>query len=341
MRLPIPGPIRASVYSVVVLASLILHFSILKYQLLPTVLVFCLGMQVAAVVSIPLIVLFVRWRNRRAEASSQPPPQEEFTFPNLPSKWGPIACFLVCATAYVVVHYTDELDIWKVAATLQVSAYAVLALKVFAKQSVAGLSAGKLTLDALALSLRMIALSWKGIRLPRDADNDFIKAAELSSFVLAIALLLAALLLFRRTYQSELDTFNAAVPGFACVAAALVLRADVTHAGFLPDAMWTSALYLDAVAMLPQMQLIARNGGVADEATGHHIALMFFSRLLGLLFWWMIKGHWAQGLSYTGWGIMFLYYVQLLLLSNFLCYYLKGVLTRGILTGVPIVCSDN
>jgi len=333
---PLPGIGRTLLLSVLVVFVLIVRWCIMTYKLLPTILIMSIGMQVAALVSVPSAVFSIRWLNKRAKERGEAP----IEFPGFPSRWTLITFILVCSSWYIGIEYAEELNVWKYAATAEVLSYAVLVVKVFATRNVAGLSAGKLVLDILALGLRTAAMSWPGIHLPRQAGNSFIRVAVAISLVSAVVLLGAVRLLFRHSYKPEVDTFSIKVPASGCLALAIVLRADIGHAGYAPDVMWTAALYLNTVSMMPQLQLIGENGGVVDKATSHHIALSFVSRFFGFLFWWLIKGHWFQGLSYTGWGILIAYYLQLLLLSNVLCYYLKAIFSMGVFNSVPIVCSS-
>merc|ERR1719436_1250058 len=101
----------------------------------------------------------------------------------------------------------------------------------------------------------------------------------------------------RATYRAEADTYQIWHMAFGALILAAVLHVDIGHE-YLPDVLWTAALYLDVMAMLPQMKLIAQNGGVVDEVMSHHIAMFFGSRLLALTFWWLIRGTWSRGLTW-------------------------------------------
>lgn len=121
---------------------------------------------------------------------------------------------------------------------------------------------------------------------------------------------------------------------------AAVLHVDIGQS-YIPDTLWTLALYLDVVAMLPQLSLIAHSGGVVDEAVSHHMALVYVSRVLGLTFWWLIRGTWLRGYTWTGWGILVAYAAELVLVFHYMCYYFRGLFTRGLFTGVPLVCNES
>jgi uncharacterized protein with PQ loop repeat len=233
----------------------------------------------------------------------------------------------------------DELYLWKLAAAMQTVAYVPLILKVVLTQNVSGISAGKLALDILALSLRSVATGWTGVILPREAGNDFIRAADGIALGVALLLLIAVRLIFRSSYKPEEDAFSITVPAIACMGLALVAHVDIGRAGFVVDTIYTASLYVEAIAMMPQLFLMGKTGK-GDEVVGHHIVLWFICRMLGLMFWYLIKGHWMQGTSYSGWTIMAAYMGQLLLMSNFLCWYVQS-LSQNALTFGAIECCPS
>merc|ERR1712151_1268526 len=150
-------------------------------------------------------------------------------------------------------------------------------------------------------------------------------AVDALSLTACLLLLVCALGWRKGTYQRQSDSFPM-LPVLGIVPLAAVLRATIGQS-FFPDFLWTMALYLDGLAMIPQLWLIGQSSGVVDVAVAHHIAGMFGSRLLGLNFWWLIRGHWLQGMRYCGWLILVTGTVHVLLLTHFMCYYLKALCT--------------
>lgn len=338
--MPVPSFWRTVVYILLIIFALIIRYCIRKYRLLPTVLVLSIVMQGVAFVSVPTFVLIMRWRNSKKQTKTEPAFQRDVSLPSPPRLVTVLAFVGTCAFEYIIMRAVDETDIWLVAAGMQGVAYAVVALKVAISQSVAGMSAGKFMIDALSLVCRIAATWSTDYRLPRNSGNDFVKSVDIASLVLAIFVLVAVHVLFRHTYQAESDTFRILEWVAGCAVLALLLHVDIGHS-FVFDSLWTFAMYLDVVSMLPQLQMIGQNGGVVDKATSHHIAMLCGSRLLGFTFWWMIQGHWFQGLSWTGWGIMTCWFSQVLLLSSFMCYYFKGLWVNGIFSFAPLLCSDS
>ncbi|CAK0893639.1 unnamed protein product [Prorocentrum cordatum] len=179
-----------------------------------------------------------------------------------------------------------------------------------------------------------------GNKLPRRSADAVVQAADAASLAAALVAL-GSLATWRRScYQGGTDTFGA--PSWCLVAAACALgctaRADLSKA-FVPDALWTTALCLDAASPLPQLGMIARRGGAADAAVGHHVALLWCSRALALTFWWLIRGTWSRGTSWTGWSIMAVLAAQLVMLSRFMAYWCRGCWASGLLA--PLPCAER
>jgi len=340
--MPAPKPGRFTLYASVAGAVLTLRWAVRKYRFLPTVLVLSLTAQALALVGVPSYVLFARWRNsKRTDVRLETLYQREpVNLPRLPSMWGALSfTFFFCL--FLLICYTvDELDAWLVAAALQCFAFAVLIARLCASRSVAGISAGKLELDSLSAFCRVFAAWLMASKLPRKAGNNVARSAELTTLLLAFLLLYCIRAPLRHTYQADTDRFDARKLALVVFGLAIPFHVDIAHA-FIPDVVWTAALYVDAVAMLPQLAMTAQNGGVVDEAMSHHVAFVFLSRMFGLAFWWLVKGHWAGGLQVTGFIIMGAYGAQLLLLSHFMCYYLKARVTCGIVLSGPLVCAEG
>jgi len=335
--LPVPGPIAGGFYFAAVTGVVLFRLAVKRYRLLPTVLVFCLGLQISAIVVVPLAVLIIRWRGGlKSEAFSKEP----FLQAWLPRR-GTLAGIVVLA----FLHHTacsnlTELEIWQGAAGLEALAFALLASKLAVGQSAAGISAQKLVLDALRLSCRLATSLWLDHRLPRNSGNDLVRACDACSLLLVCGLLFGIFVRFRSTYQAAADSLRAPVLALAALALALVLRVNI-GGSYMPDVLFTLGLYLEVVSPLPQLRLAAVNGGVVDEATSHHLAAIFGSRLLALTFWWCIRTTWMKGTGFGGWLILLAGVSPLILLSHYMCFYLRECLNRSLFSGVPLVCDDG
>lgn len=319
--LPVLGPISATAYAVIITMIVTLNWAVKKYRLLPTVLVVSIGTQIAALFWVPLVVLIIRWRTPKRE--ERPFQREPINFSWLPDPVTSGAFALLFFVVFVLMRVLTELDILKLAATFQFLGFGLLGLKVAMTGKVSGISAKKLALDAVWLSCRIGSAYLLGKRLPRKSNNGFVNGADAMSLLVVLGLLLCAFRRQRATSLVQADTFNAWLLLAIAAGLALVVRLQMSLR-YVDDVLWSFSLYLDAVAMLPQLLMVAQSGGVVDEAMSHHIAAMFVSRLLGSAFWWLIRGTWLQGVRFTGWVIFAVYMGQLLFLCQYMCYYLKA-----------------
>ena len=73
----------------------------------------------------------------------------------------------------------------------------------------------------------------------------------------------------RQTYDREQDTFRYSF----LIAPALLLALVVRHAFTVTEVLWTFSIYLEAVAILPQLVLMQRTQNV-DNLTGNYVFLL-------------------------------------------------------------------
>ncbi|KDD73875.1 ER lumen protein retaining receptor [Helicosporidium sp. ATCC 50920] len=122
------------------------------------------------------------------------------------------------------------------------------------------------------------------------------------------------------TYDKAQDTFRVIFLLGPCAALALLL-----HHRFTPlEILWTFSIYLEAVAILPQLVLMQRTQNI-DNLTGSYVALLGSYRALYILNWiyrfatepryrqWLV---WASGLVQTGLYADFFYYYFLCWKNN-------------------------
>lgn len=335
----VPGPLLFGFYFVLIALAVMFHLAVNRYKLFPTVLMLSFALQIIAVVAVPLVVLIIRWCGK-ASCEERPFQREPIHIKWFPSLTTCIGFCTIGVSIWLISNTLIELQIWRVAAALECFAFGILGLKVMAMKSITGISLRKIALDAIRLAFRLIAAAWLGRRLPRKSYDGIVQGADAFAFSMTMVVLCYAYTSRRATCRAEADTFQIWHMALGALILAAVLHVDIGHE-YIPDVLWTAALYLDVTAMLPQMKLIAQNGGVVDEAMSHHIAMFFGSRLLGLTFWWLIRGTWSRGLTWTGWGILIFYMIELLLLSHYMCYYFKGCFNRGLFSGIPLVCADR
>lgn len=343
--MPAPTPLRFALYSAGLAAAAVLQWSVTKYRLLPTVLMCVLGAQVTAVIGVPLGVVVMRYRAKstaqggaEAEQAFQRKPFGVRMIPHMVSFSSTVILMLILVALR---HVISDLEHWTGALFLQVIGFAMLVMKVVTKQSVAGISARKLAVDAVVIGCRLAAVSGMGLRLPRRQSSDFMMYMEILSFVMVAGMLLAIVAPMKTTYQAYSDTFPVLLPALGALALGFLWPCTVVANAYVANAVWSGALYLDCISMLPQLRVFAESGGVADGTVSLHIVLMFGSRVLGVSYWWLVQGTWSHGRNATGWTIYISYAVYLLLLSTVVHYYIRSCFNNGPNWRMPIVCKEN
>jgi uncharacterized protein with PQ loop repeat len=204
---------------------------------------------------------------------------------------------------------------------VQCLAFLQLSIKVYHLQSLDGVSTATLEIYAVALCARLCSTLYLNGYLPLDSTGDVIYQI---GDVLSLALVARLLYLARRgaTYGAEhvpskdellpelvLETRTAIL---VALIVAVAVHPNLDH--WLPfDVAWATSLYLDTLAMVPQLVLLQVDG--SSEAPGMHFTvLMFLSRSLGALFWFhgfADVAPTAGGVNYAGWGVVVANMLQL------------------------------
>lgn len=219
---------------------------------------------------------------------------------------------------------------------LQCLGVVLLALQVLATGRASGISAKALMLDALALGCRLSSTMWLNGYLPVDATGDYVfQFFDICSLVIILWLLHQILVVRRQSYNESADSFHV---GYA-VAGAFIL-ACLLHGNMnrrpIFDALWMVALFISAIAVLPQLWLITRTNGRCEALTSHHIAAMAASRILSGLFMWYARSDITcspgriTNFNYALGAIIGAHIVHVILLGDFTYYYIKAVLKEGL-----------
>ncbi|KAF7121354.1 hypothetical protein RHSIM_Rhsim13G0187500 [Rhododendron simsii] len=137
----------------------------------------------------------------------------------------------------------------------------VLLLKIYATKTCSGISLKTQELYALVFVTRYLDLFTDFISV----YNTVMKLVFIGS-TLAIVWCMRLHRVVRRSYNRELDTFRHYFLVAGCFALALVLHEKFTF----QEVFWAFSIYLEAVAILPQLVLLQRSGNV-DNLTGQYI----------------------------------------------------------------------
>jgi len=188
--------------------------------------------------------------------------------------------------------------------------------------------------------------------LPFDKSGDWIyPAVEFLSLAMCLTCVVLIQGKFKDSYKPDLDTFGAtsAVPsqfGIVFLVGPAMLLAVLVHpnlnAVWWSDVSWTFALYLESVAVLPQLYMFQKGDGSAGGAkrvesfVSHYVFSLGFSRLLNLWFW--ISSYHELGDKQTGavvgWMVVLAQVMQMVLMADFFYFYLKAM-QKGVEMTLP------
>ena len=132
---------------------------------------------------------------------------------------------------------------------------------------------------------------------------------------------------FRHTYSSSYDTFRIGWLVGLCAVLAVVLHYSFAFEGsafvvFLYDIqelLWTFSIYLESVAILPQLFLLQRTGE-AEALTADYVFCLGGYRFL-YIFNWIWRAAHTPG--YQDWIVWVSGFIQTALYGDFFYYYVK------------------
>jgi len=195
-------------------------------------------------------------------------------------------CFTLCAV--IVGRLFTDFDyssIYTLGMAVQCLGFYLLNAKVEMHKSVAGVSAKSLKVYVLVFVFRLFSTIVKNGYLPVDQSGDWVfQTADILSLIMTVKLLRRMETTHRDTYQEEYDTFEVFRLVPPCIVLAMCVHGHLNNCPFF-DTCWTAAMNLDAIAMLPQLWMLAKIGGEVDGMTSHFVVALAFSRLCGFAFW--------------------------------------------------------
>ncbi|KAJ6372079.1 hypothetical protein OIU77_002410 [Salix suchowensis] len=122
--------------------------------------------------------------------------------------------------------------------------------------------------------------------------------------------------LVRRSYDKDHDTFRHFFIVLPCLILALLIHEKFTFI----EVMWAFSLYLEAVAILPQLVLLQRTRNI-DNLTGQYVFLLGAYRALYILNWvyrYFTEPHYVHWITWIS-GL-----IQTLLYADFFYYYFQS-----------------
>lgn len=271
----------------------------------------------------------MNWVNGASTKAQTTPPQVK-------------AVYGLFATSSLLVYWLvangEFSSILTLSVMFQCLSHALLGVQVILRGNTSGISSKSLALDAVALVCRLASTTWLNGYLPVDASGDYVyQVTEAGTLLIALWLMTKIRADRKQSEEESLDEFPVSGPALACVVLAVLLHADMNSRPLF-DSLWMLGLFLNCIAVLPQLWLINRLGGKVEALTCHRLMAMAVSRLLSFAFMWHARGDiscvpWVGEFNHAVLAIIGAHLLHILLLGDFGYYYIKAVAKHGFSSG--------
>jgi len=136
---------------------------------------------------------------------------------------------------------------------------------------------------------------------------------------------------YRSSYQEDSDVLKVKylIPG--CLLLGLMLHPQFRQ-GWTYNLSWAISFYIDVLALLPQVVMMQRGSGKIEAPIAHFVAATAFSRMSDLTFWY---SRWDRAPTRLPEGmtiIVVFHIISLLLVADFMYYYIKASLNNRTMT---------
>ena len=215
--------------------------------------------------------------------------------------------------------------------------FGILNLKTFKSQRSTGISAKTLQLYSIVFFCRLTSIIRHEGYLPYDKSGDWLyHLIEILALIFTASALYGVTFPFKATYQADCDKFGEinVPPGYGAVYLAVpaLLIAMFLHPNlnedFFSDVAWTYAMYLESVAVIPQLYMFNKQkNGVVEIMNAHFVAALGFGRVMEFTFW-IYSYHelsTSSGSSLPGYLAIISQFLQLVLMIDFFWYYITAV----------------
>merc|ERR1719473_84457 len=210
----------------------------------------------------------------------------------------------------------------------QALSFVLLQVQISTNKSVAGISGKTLIMHLVKLLCKLSTTLWLDGYLPLDKSGDWIyQVADIVSLLMVLQIMFGIRTTYKASYQVDEDSFDVRNLIMVAVVLAVLVHPDLN--AWTPfDILWTVHLYVDAVAMVPQLWMISKMGGQVSGFTAHYIGATLLSNFLSGMFWFYATPELAEEgkVNTAGLAINGAHLVQLLLMLDVGYFYGKACL---------------
>lgn len=237
---------------------------------------------------------------------------------------------------YLFISSKDFSFLLIISSMTQMLSFLLVFIKVRSHQTVSGLSLNSFTCYLILIIARLCSTLFYSGYLPADQAGDwFYQLNEIIAVALNALLVFSISNINRDTADTSFDEVDFKYLTFPALGLALLVHTSLNNS-FITDVLWTFSMYLETVAIYPQIHLFQKKGGQVEPYTSHYVALQGLSRLFSLIFWFYTYEELNETLetsyslfhSYCGYFIIFSQVAQLLLMVDFYYLYFRSIYRR-------------
>ena len=222
-------------------------------------------------------------------------------------------------------------------------AFLMVCLKMETNRSAKGVSLKMFECYFILIICRLFSIIPFEGYLPYDRSGDWLyQTVETISLGLVGLIVYMCRKRFAASYSAEGDVFQHHFLILGCLVLAFLFHPNLN--AFMPaDLAWTFALYLESVAVLPQLFMFHREKKV-EAFTTHFLAGQAASRVFSFIFWFSsykeLNDPSKPMKSYVGQWVMIMQLLQLVVMGDFIYHYIQ-CLRKGISTQFILAASDH
>ncbi|KAH0486522.1 MAG: hypothetical protein KVP17_000467 [Porospora cf. gigantea B] len=243
-----------------------------------------------------------------------------------------VALFGLVVLVYFFLSDGDFSFLLTMSSLISMFSFLMVFVKIERIKSVAGVSSRMMECYVILLAARLCSIIPFEGYLPWDRSGDWLyQTAEVLSLFLSTVIVYSCRKRYVHTYDDNGDSINhlyIALPAFLL---SLILHPSLN--AFMPaDIAWTFALYLEALASLPQLFMFTREGKV-EPFMSHFLGGQALSKVCSFVFWLStyqeLNDPSKSMKSYVGVWVIVMQSLQLLVMGDFIYHYVR-CLSRGV-----------
>merc|ERR1719261_1454044 len=196
-----------------------------------------------------------------------------------------LGCAVLMGTVFHQIAEKEFSSVLTMSILAQCLSFVLVGLQISSGESVAGISGKTMILQALAICFRLSSTLFLDGYLPLDKTGDmFYQVVDVCSLLMVLHILQCIYKSHACTYDRDADSMDVKNMVIGCVALAVMFHPTLNDWDVF-DIAWTVSLYMDTIAMLPQLHMSSKIGKV-PAFTAHYIAATLVARAFSAWFWY-------------------------------------------------------